>query len=172
MATGTVKVDESIDLYVLEPDCVLDFRLMPGSDRPLISVGRICRERGFGCNWPPEAESAEFRYPDGELVDTFLSQSCIYVSFNSPRGSAAPFTRGGGSASGSGDPPADVRTDGPDGSEGVVLGSAGDAPAAGGEVLPPPDAPHVPPPPPMLRRGRRRARRNERSVERRVAPIS
>ena len=35
MATGTVKVDEAVDSFVPALGCVLDFRLIPGGDRPL-----------------------------------------------------------------------------------------------------------------------------------------
>ena len=116
MATGQIVVDEAVGLYVPALGVTLDFRLLPGGARPLISVGRICRERGFGYQWDGLADSAVVTCPDGQVADTWFRRSCVYVTFNTPLGSAAPFTEGGGSASGSGEPLADERADGPTGS--------------------------------------------------------
>ena len=120
MATGQIVVDEAVDLYVPALGVTLDFRLLPGGARPLISVGRICRERGFGYQWDGLADSAVVTCPDGQVADTWFRGSCVYVTFNTPLGSAAPFTVGGGSASGSGEPLADERADGPTVSEGAA----------------------------------------------------
>ena len=58
MATGTIEATEAVDLFVLALGVVLGFRLLPGGARPLISVGRICRERGFRYLWDDHADSA------------------------------------------------------------------------------------------------------------------